>query len=264
MALLPCLDLLLWRDGQAEKPTMRNIAAAVYSGDPPQQEIFRKVRTAESCFYAGLAVNRYQYFNLGLGWRDLFTGGPVDPDAVARAWAERVVSEAAARQRTATERGPPRNAPERPHSACGREMPFSLPEFRAWLLEQLGGNAAGVVHCAYCTAWLNVQTLCVDNAIPLAPPWYGSLDLENLACACSACNGRKGRMSAEGFRKLVSWGCNELDERDFRDMLGRMAKGAGYLKMKEGRSARQQSGGHRIALLVSSEGHAAQALRSRS
>lgn len=120
----------------------------------------------------------------------------------------------------------------------GRALPFTRSDLSAWTLACFE-SVDRAVPCAYCNAWLNVQTFCIDHEIPIAAPWHGSLGLENLALACASCNRRKGRMSAEGFRLLVSWALAALDRRDCADMLGRMANGGANLKVKLGRESHQ-------------------------
>lgn len=122
----------------------------------------------------------------------------------------------------------------------GRVLPFSREDLAAWALAQFG-TVQGIVQCAYCTDYLTVRTFVLDHATPIAAPWNGSLDLDNLALACASDNRRKGRMSAAGFRALVGWGVQELDARDFADMLGRMANGGANLKLKLGREAAARS-----------------------
>ena len=122
---------------------------------------------------------------------------------------------------------------------AGRALPFSQTELGGWILARFG-SVERLAPCAYCNAWLSVQTFCVDHQIPIAAPWRGSLGLDNLTLACASCNRRKGRMSAGGFRLLVSWGVTNLDPRDFADMLGRMANGGANLKLKLGREAHQK------------------------
>lgn len=106
-------------------------------------------------------------------------------------------------------------------------MPFTQMELAGWLLLQLGNDRAGAVQCAYCREWMNIETLTIDHKIPKATPWNGSLAFENMCCCCSTCNSRKSRMSEYGFRKLIEFSLT-IDPRDAKDMMGRLANGAGY------------------------------------
>lgn len=108
-----------------------------------------------------------------------------------------------------------------------REIPFSLFEFREWLLAQLGSDGwNGVVRCEYCSAILNVQTVVFDHIIPITLTWNGDLGLDNLCCCCALCNRRKGAMSADGFRKLTEFlSISGFDPRDLSDIYSRLGTG---------------------------------------
>jgi len=82
----------------------------------------------------------------------------------------------------------------------GRIVPFTLSEFRLWLLEKLGGKAEGSVPCAYCTSPLYADTLRVDHQVPASRG--GSLELSNCVCACDLCNRAKGELSADEFNAV--------------------------------------------------------------
>jgi len=113
-------------------------------------------------------------------------------------------------------------------------LPFTLAEFRAWLLDRLGGSVEGVVKCAYCTAWLNIAIFVPDHIDPLARG--GSFGLSNLAPCCKSCNLRKGRLTAEGFKALIEFLLG-LDPWDMNDVLGRLATGGEGAKMMWKRNA---------------------------
>jgi hypothetical protein len=82
----------------------------------------------------------------------------------------------------------------------GRIVPFTLAEFRLWLLEQLGGKPDGSTRCAYCTCPLFADTLRVDHKIPAS--FGGELSLSNCCCCCDLCNRAKGQLSAGEFMAL--------------------------------------------------------------
>lgn len=107
----------------------------------------------------------------------------------------------------------------------GRFVPFTLQEFRAIVMDNLGGRPDGVIQCTYCTMWLNIKTLCLDHRTPVAPPWNGGFEAENLAASCHSCNSRKGKISEPGFRKLVEWVTENLDRRDQGDLFNRLSHG---------------------------------------
>jgi HNH endonuclease len=87
----------------------------------------------------------------------------------------------------------------------GRQVPFTLDEFRAWLITKLGGDGGGVIKCRYCAEWLTMDTLVVDHATPTSQG--GSLDFDNLDVICAADNQRKGGMCAECYQSLLDWSC---------------------------------------------------------
>jgi len=134
----------------------------------------------------------------------------------------------------------------------GRELPFTLYEFRQWLLgpEVFKGSWDNVVQCSYCNTFLNVKTIRLDHKIPAAAPWLGSLGLENLCPACADCNNRKGKCSAEGFRALIDFLTTGqsmgrpmgLDPRDVSDILTRLATGGEGAKMMWKRHSKARHG----------------------
>lgn len=116
-----------------------------------------------------------------------------------------------------------------------RPMPFSLDEWRQAVINELGGTTEGVCRCTYCSEVLNIKTFIPDHDIPLAKPWFGSLDIDNLVPSCRVCNGRKGAMSGSGFRSLIAWSTDlslRLDSRDVSSVFSRLATGGGYRPMK--------------------------------
>jgi hypothetical protein len=111
-----------------------------------------------------------------------------------------------------------------------RRIPFTLEEFRAWLLrEYFKGSWDNAVQCAYCRVWLNVLNYVADHVQPVK--YGGSLELENLTLSCDTCNTTKGVMSAAGFRLLTEF-ATTLDPRDAADMFGRMKGGGAFIATK--------------------------------
>lgn len=84
----------------------------------------------------------------------------------------------------------------------GREVPFTLEEFRDWLLLKLG-TEGGVVKCPYCAAFLSINEAVVDHRIPASQG--GSLDLGNLDLICKQDNDQKGGMCGECYQELLEW-----------------------------------------------------------
>lgn len=80
----------------------------------------------------------------------------------------------------------------------GRLVPFTLSEFRVWMLEKLGGKPEGSVRCEYCNTPLFADTLRIDHKVPGSRG--GSLGFDNLACCCARCNAQKGALSDTEFR----------------------------------------------------------------
>lgn len=83
---------------------------------------------------------------------------------------------------------------------AGRIVPYTLAEFRTWLLEQLGGKQDGSVRCCYCSTPLFADTLRVDHDVPAS--CGGSLALVNLRISCDLCNRAKGGLTAAEFLAL--------------------------------------------------------------
>jgi len=82
----------------------------------------------------------------------------------------------------------------------GRLVPFTLSEFRLWLVDQLGGKPEGSARCAYCTTPVFADTLRVDHKIPAS--FGGDLSLSNCCVSCDLCNRAKGQLSADEFQAL--------------------------------------------------------------
>lgn len=89
----------------------------------------------------------------------------------------------------------------------GRELPFDLEQFRAWLLTWLGSEG-GVVRCSYCSAWLDISTIVVDHRVPVNRG--GDLGLDNLAVCCKSDNDIKGQLTESEYCKLIAFLQSEL------------------------------------------------------
>ena len=102
----------------------------------------------------------------------------------------------------------------------GREIPFSLEEFRGWLLVKLGGEN-GAVKCRYCAEYLTADTMVVDHSVPAAQG--GSLDLDNLDLICKRDNDQKGGMCADSYESLLDWSALNMRSACRGNMLHRLA-----------------------------------------
>jgi hypothetical protein len=84
----------------------------------------------------------------------------------------------------------------------GREIPFTLTDFRAWLIEQLGGSTEGMARCAYSGVPVTALDLRVDHDIPVSRG--GDLGLCNLRITTDTANREKGGLTGEEYRNLLS------------------------------------------------------------
>jgi HNH endonuclease len=84
----------------------------------------------------------------------------------------------------------------------GRELPFSLAEFRDRLRQLLDGEQ-GYTRCHYCGRPLNIITLQLDHMVPLAQG--GELGWSNLCVACEPCNQMKGNTTAATFVRVLAF-----------------------------------------------------------
>ena len=101
------------------------------------------------------------------------------------------------------------------------QVPFTLKEFREWVLQQLQGSEEGTCRCGYCGAWLTIHNMVVDHIDP--PSRGGGLGLDNLIPACEPCNDRKGETRAKSFVYLIK--CMEnIAFDDAANYMGRLAK----------------------------------------
>lgn len=83
----------------------------------------------------------------------------------------------------------------------GRTLPFTLTQFREWLLFCLGNSSEGSVKCAYCPRVVTALDLRVDHGEPISRG--GSLDLTNLVVCCDVCNREKGELTVTEYRELI-------------------------------------------------------------
>ena len=81
-----------------------------------------------------------------------------------------------------------------------RLVPFSLAEFRAWLLDKFGNTPEGSTPCAYCSVPLFAETFRIDHRDPVSRG--GELSLSNCMPCCDRCNRMKGSLTAAEFHAL--------------------------------------------------------------
>lgn len=84
----------------------------------------------------------------------------------------------------------------------GRQLPFTLTDFRAWLAEKLGNRSDGAVKCAYCPTIISALDFRVDHDEPVSRG--GSLGLENLILCCEVCNREKGELTSGEYREVIA------------------------------------------------------------
>lgn len=82
----------------------------------------------------------------------------------------------------------------------GRELPFTLQEFRRWVIEKVG---MGTARCHYCPRSIDALTFEPDHYVPLELD--GGIGLDNLVPACSDCNRLKGAMPPLDFIALMEF-----------------------------------------------------------
>jgi hypothetical protein len=82
----------------------------------------------------------------------------------------------------------------------GRIVPFTIEEFRDWLLAHLGGKPGGSVPCYLCTRPLCSTDFRVEHRVP--PRRGGGLGLDNLVPSCDECNRAKGGMTDVEYRNF--------------------------------------------------------------
>ena len=108
------------------------------------------------------------------------------------------------------------------------EIPFTLDQYRAWVIERLGGRTDGTCKCRYCPTIMTAMDFGADHVLPVAQG--GSLGFENLDACCFPCNRYKGKLTEAGFLALKRWLDSEIGKAltiaDVTDIEKRM-KGGG-------------------------------------
>jgi hypothetical protein len=115
------------------------------------------------------------------------------------------------------------------------EVEFDLPQFRAWVLEQFGGDAWGARRCHYgCGRWLALETFVPDHFKALARGGRNSLD--NLVACCSTCNDIKGSLDGDWFNYLLTCLAQMPDSQAsiIRERLAKSEKAASSVRMLRG------------------------------
>lgn len=128
----------------------------------------------------------------------------------------------------------------------GRQLNFTIDEYRQWIRDQLGGEQ-GTARCFYCDAIVDLQTMVTDHMQPLAQA--GALDLSNLCIACSRDNDQKGAMTAHSYIQLLVFlknrnVCSEVDE---ADCLGRLRTSV-KLAIREQQRRAQRAAGKQVVV----------------
>lgn len=116
----------------------------------------------------------------------------------------------------------------------GRELPFTLKDLRAWLIEKsgdpLGLDADKLIWaCAYCSRLLPLENVELDHIEPVKRG--GSLGLGNLAIACKICNQTKGELTAEEYQALMR-GLETFPQAARNDILKRLRTAAMGARMR--------------------------------
>jgi len=107
----------------------------------------------------------------------------------------------------------------------GRELPFSLAEFRAWAMEKVG---LGTVRCHYCPRPVDVISFEPDHYNPL--DLGGSADLDNLVVSCADCNKMKDAMPPHDFIALMKFVEEKLSRVGAANVTKRLRAGAMGIK----------------------------------
>lgn len=107
-----------------------------------------------------------------------------------------------------------------------RPIPFTKSELREWLsiIFEKGSR------CRYCKAVLTIRTLRLDHMNPVKRG--GSLHLTNLTPCCHLCNTRKGELTAEEFKFLMS-GINTMAESAQRYILKKLGARPVFRPMRD-------------------------------
>jgi 5-methylcytosine-specific restriction endonuclease McrA len=136
----------------------------------------------------------------------------------------------------------------------GRPVPFTLEQFRAWLLDQFTSVEAAI-RCAYdCGAVLDILSFHTDHKTPITRG--GTLDLDNLALCCDECNRIKGELTAREYVALRQ-GLETFSEPARKDIYKRLKMGAGFLRLRFFNRSKKQKGDTSEGLLPGTQTQAA-------
>lgn len=80
----------------------------------------------------------------------------------------------------------------------GRDLPFSLQQFRDWAMKAVG---LGAVRCHYCPRAIDILSFEPDHFVPL--DLGGGYGLDNLVPSCEDCNRLKDAMPPQDFIDLM-------------------------------------------------------------
>jgi 5-methylcytosine-specific restriction endonuclease McrA len=109
----------------------------------------------------------------------------------------------------------------------GRELPFTLAEFRAWCKAKIG---FGAVRCHYCPRPIDILHFEPDHFVPLE--LGGGLGLDNLVPACEVCNRVKGAMPPYDFIALMTFIESNLSAVGRADVVKRLRSGAMGIRLR--------------------------------
>ena len=109
----------------------------------------------------------------------------------------------------------------------GREIPFTLREFREWTMNTVG---LGSVRCHYCPRPIDVLHFEADHYRPVE--LGGGLGLDNLVAACEDCNRLKGAMPPADFIALTEFLETRVSHFGRSDVLKRLRSGEMGLRMR--------------------------------
>lgn len=110
----------------------------------------------------------------------------------------------------------------------GRRVPFTLEQFRTWVLCKLG-TEEGTVPCEYCGKILSAIDVQFDHPVPVA--FGGELGFQNLAPACAECNLEKGQMTGDEFSRLNEF-FKTISAQGAKDAKSRLRTGAGFKRLR--------------------------------
>ena len=106
--------------------------------------------------------------------------------------------------------------------------PFSLSQYREFVLGGIGGFEDGARQCRYCGGYFNYEDLATDHAVPLS--CGGSPGLDNLDLPCAGCNAQKGETTPDEWLSLLRF----LEEKLPRARIGILNRLQTYSKLIAG------------------------------